>query len=47
MIMACLAAITIVIKAERNDGDSTKGMAAIVVKRMKKHYEVAFEQHIG
>ena len=47
MIMACLAAITIVIKAERNDEDSPKWMAAIVVKRMKQHYEVAFEQHIG
>ena len=39
MIMACLAAITIVIKAERNDGGgSPKGMAVIVVKRMKQYF---------
>ena len=47
MIMACLAAITIVIKAERNDGDSPKGMAAIVVKRMKQYSAGASEQHEG
>lgn len=46
MIMACLAAITIVIKAERNDWGSPKGMAVIVVKRMKQ-YSVGAEQHEG
>lgn len=35
MMGAYLAAITHVIKAERNDGDSPKGMADISDKRLK------------
>ena len=47
MIMACLAAITIVIKAERNDGGSPKGMAGISNKRLKQYSAGASEQHEG
>lgn len=47
MIMACLAAITIVIKAERNDGGSPKGKAGISNKRLKQYSAGASEQHEG